>query len=111
MKLSYLFIALALTVLQLALTFALLLPRRRRAEQRARALLAEYPGAERTSVYLALRGSFGRGRQREIDRKIAEMALQGWLFLRGREAHPLRTIRSWGGGLMLEFLRPEPSKR
>jgi hypothetical protein len=33
------------------------------------------------------------------------MASVGWTFLRAAEASPLRTIRSWGGGLTLHFIR------
>jgi hypothetical protein len=74
-------------------------------ERRARALLAEHPGAEHTSVYLELHSTFAWDKKREIDAKIAEMQPQGWTFLRAMEASPLRTIRSWGGGLTLHFIR------
>lgn len=76
-----------------------------RMERRARALLAQYPGAEQTSVYLELHSIYADGKQREIDAKIAEMQTQGWTFLRVREASPLRAIRSWGGSLTLHFIR------
>ena len=76
-----------------------------RMERRARALLAEHPGAEHTSVYLELHSTFAGDKQREIDAKIAEMQPQGWTFLRAMEASPLRTLRSWGGGLTLHFIR------
>jgi hypothetical protein len=76
-----------------------------RMERRARALLAQHPGAEQTSVYLELHSTFAGDKQREIDAKIAEMQPQGWTFLRAMEASPLRTLRSWGGGLTLHFIR------
>ena len=76
-----------------------------RMERRARALLAQHPGAEQTSVYLELHSTFAGGKQREIDAKIAEMQPQGWTFLRAMEASPLRTMSSWGGGLTLHFIR------
>jgi hypothetical protein len=76
-----------------------------RMERRARALLAQYPDAEQTSVYLELHSTFAGGKQREIDARIAEMQPQGWTFLRAMEASPLRTICSWGGGLTLHFIR------
>ena len=41
---------------------------------------------------------------REMDAKIAEMRSSGWTFLRAHEASPWRTIRSWGGGVTLQFL-------
>jgi len=71
----------------------------------AREILAQYPGAEQTSVYLELHSTFPGDKQREIDAKIAEMQPQGWTFLRAMEASPLRTLRSWGGGLTLHFIR------
>jgi hypothetical protein len=81
------------------------LPRRIRMERHAREILAQNPGAEQTSVYLELHSTFSGGKQREIDAKIAEMQPQGWTFMRAAEASPLRTIRSWGGGLTLHFIR------
>jgi hypothetical protein len=76
-----------------------------RMERRARTLLSQHPGAEQTSVYLELHSTFAGSKQREIDAKIAEMQPQGWTFLRAMEASPLRTMRSWGGGLTLHFIR------
>jgi hypothetical protein len=78
---------------------------RRQMEERASALLAEHSGAEQISVYLKLRSTFARKKQREIDAKIAEMQPQGWTFLRATVAKPQRTLFSWGGGLMLHFIR------
>ncbi len=78
---------------------------RLRMKRRASALLAEHPRAEQTSVYLELHSTFAGDKQREIDAKIAEMQPQGWIYLRAVEASPLRTIRSWGGGLTLQFIR------
>jgi len=88
----------------LLLVFAVGIPRYR-TRQRVRALLAQHPGAEQTSVYLELHSTFPGGKQREIDAKIAEMQPQGWTFLRARAASPLRTMSSWGGGLTLHFIR------
>ena len=82
-----------------------ILPRRIRMERHARELLAQHPGAEQTSVYLKLHSTFAGAKQREIDTKIAEMQPQGWTFLRAAEASPLRTLRSWGGGVTLHFIR------
>jgi hypothetical protein len=87
------------------LLFVFVIVPRFRMERRARALLAEHPEAEHTSVYLALHSTFAGDKQREIDAKIAEMQPQGWTFLRAMEASPLRTLRSWGGGLTLHFIR------
>ena len=84
--------------LPLIVVLLLALPKRIRMERRARALLAEHPEAERLSVYLEFRSGWYRGKGHEMDSKIAEMAMDGWTFLRASEASPLRTIRSWGGG-------------
>jgi hypothetical protein len=78
---------------------------RLRMERRARAFLAQHPGAEQTSVYLELHSTWAWGKRREIDAKIAEMQPHGWTFLRAKMASPLRTICSWGGGLTLHFIR------
>jgi hypothetical protein len=94
---------LAITAI-LSFVFFVVVPRFRM-ERRARALLAQHPGAEQTSVYLELHSTFAGGKQREIDAKIAEMQPQGWTFLRAMEAGPLRTLFSWGGGLTLHFIR------
>ena len=90
----------------LLFVFFVVVPRFRM-EQRASALLAQHPGAERTSVYLELHSTFASGKHREIDAKIAEMQPQGWIFLRAMEASPLRTMFSSGGGLTLHFIRTE----
>ena len=94
----------AISVLLVFLVFTVIVPRFRM-ERRARALITEYPDAERTSVYLELQSTFARGKQREIDAKIAEMQPDGWTFLRATEASPLRTMFLWGGGLTLQFIR------
>jgi hypothetical protein len=76
-----------------------------RMERRARVLLSKHAGADRTSVYLPLHSTWAWEKQREIDARVAEMQSEGWIFLRGMEANPLRTICSWGGGLTLQFIR------
>ena len=72
----------------------LVLVPRIRMERRARALLAQHPGAQRTSVYLPFRSTFEPGKRREMEATIAAMASAGWTYLRATEANPLRTIRS-----------------
>src|SRR5688572_5460409 len=102
---NYITIILLCAISMLALfVFAVVVPRFRM-ERRARALVAEHPDAERTSIYLELHSTFAGGKQREIDAKIAEMQPHGWTFLRAMEASPLRTMFSWGGGLTLHFIR------
>lgn len=46
------------------------------------------------------------GRQSLIEEKKAEMARQGWTYLRLKEAPVRQTMRTWGGGLTLQFVRP-----
>jgi len=87
-----------------------IIPRRVRMERTARALLALHPMAEQTSIYLAFRSGWWSGKGREMDAKIAEMATAGWTFLRAIEASPRRTIRSWGGGVTLHFIRAHPDE-
>ena len=101
---NYIPILLLCAIPALLLIALVVIPRVRR-ERRARTLLAKHPAAEQTSVYLELHSTFAGGKQREIDAKIAEMQPQGWIFLRARETHPLRTLFSWGGGLTLHFIR------
>ena len=76
-----------------------------RIRRRQLALLARHPGAELTSVYLALHSTWAWGKRREIDAKIAEMKAQGWTCLRGAEVRPLRKIRPWDSDLTLHFFR------
>jgi hypothetical protein len=81
-----------------------------RTKRRVHVLLAQYPGAEQTSVYLELHSTFPWNKQREIDAKAAEMKPQGWTYLQASVASPLRTTRSWGGGLTLHFIRTHDSE-
>ena len=94
-----------LGALPIVIAFLIVLPQRIRMERRARQLLAQHPLAEQTSVYLAFGSGLAKGKRREMDAKIAEMRSAGWTFLRAHEANPLRTIRSWGGGVTLQFIR------
>lgn len=102
MKTELLFL---MAALPLAIPLVALLLRRARMERRAREILSQHPDAEQTSVYLAFRSGWVTGKQREMDAKIAEMRSSGWTFLRATEASPLRTLRSWGGGVTLHFIR------
>ena len=91
------------------LPFVMLVPfvlvPRMRMERRARALLSEHPDAERKSVYLAFQSGWAAGKGREMGARIAELSEGGWTYLRATEASPLRTCRSWGGGVTLQFIR------
>jgi hypothetical protein len=71
-----------------------------RPRRRVRVLLAQYPDAEQTSVFLPWHSPWFLGtwgKQREIFAKIAEMKAQGWTFV--------QTVRSQGGGATLHFIR------
>src|ERR1700677_2870705 len=102
---SLLFAVLAPAAILFVVLAVVILPRRIRMERHARELLAQHPGAEQTSVYLELHSTFAGPKRREIDTKIAEMQPQGWTFLRAAGASLLRTLRSWGGGVTLHFIR------
>ena len=82
-----------------------ILPRRIRMERRARKLLAEHPGAERTSVYLQFDSVKWNEKQKAHEAMVADMAGKGWKFLRASEASPLRTCVTWAGGVNMHFIR------
>jgi hypothetical protein len=91
-------------ILVLALVAVLVLPERLRMERRARRLLSTHPDAERKSVYLPFPRVMSK--RAVMEARIAEIEVDGWTFLRATEANPWRTLRSWGGGLTLHFIRP-----
>lgn len=105
MNFTLTYLLMVILVLMLIITLAPHVAKRLRMERRASRLLAQHPDAEKTAVYLKLNSTFAAGKEREIEIKISEMEQQGWIFLRLKEANPLRTIRSWRGGLSLEFIR------
>jgi translation initiation factor IF-2 len=82
-----------------------ILPPRIRMARHARGLLAQYPGAEQTSVDLELQSKFAWDKRREMDARKAEMQLQGWTFLRASSVNFFRSMRSRGGALTLHFIR------
>jgi hypothetical protein len=88
----------------LVLTPMVIIPRLRMIRH-ARELQARYPGAEQTSLYLPLHSTTMGQKQREIEAKIAEMQPLGWTFLKASEANLLRTMRTWGGGVNVHFIR------
>ncbi len=92
----------AISAILLSVSVSIFLAPSRRMERRARALLAQNPNAEQTSVYLKLHSTFAWNKQREVDAKIAEMQPQGWTFLRLMEAGSMPTFRS---GVTLHFIR------
>ena len=88
-------ILLAVVVAMAAAVFVpLVLIPRIHMERRARALLAQHPGAEQTSVYLELHSAWAWDKQRQVAAKIAEMQPRGWTLLRARgPAHCARSVR------------------
>jgi hypothetical protein len=99
----FVFIALQAVVV-LVIVAVLVLPERLRLERPARQLLRAFPHAERKSVLLSFPSVMGR--RAVMGARIAEVETDGWNFLRATEASPWRTLRSWGGGLTLHFIRP-----
>ncbi len=99
-------ILLTLMLVPVVVVFVLfiLIPRIRM-ERRARALLAQHPRAERTSMRLTFRSGWPGRKRTQMDAKISEMRNAGWILLRATEASPLRTLWSRGGGLTLHFIR------
>ena len=84
------------------------IPRRRmrqRMERRARQLLSEHPDAERSSQYMRFESTFEHGKLRELDVLISAMNKEGWTYVRIRGASPLLTLRSWGGGVHVDFIQ------
>lgn len=100
---SVLFFSALQGMLVLMLVALVVLPARVRMERRARRLLFAHPDAERKSVYLPFPSV--KGKRAAMEARIAEVESGGWTFLRATEASPLRTLRSWGGGLTLHFIR------
>lgn len=98
---------LAIAAMPVAIVLAVVLPQRIRMERRARALMKEHPDAEKTSMYIAFQSGWSGGKRKEMDVKIADMSTIGWTLLRATEASPLKTIRSWGGGLTMHFIRSQ----
>jgi hypothetical protein len=83
--------------------FFVLIPRVRMA-RKAREILAQYPDAERTSVYIQYQSVTWKHKREVLEAKIAEMKADGWTFLRGTEA-PWGTPITWAGGETLHFVR------
>ncbi len=97
------FIFFAATV-AILLVIMIVLPRIRML-RRANALLRDMPNHERTTIYVQFSSWLPNRKQKEMDAKVAEMAKDGWVFLKAGEANPLKTMWSWGGGVNLYFIR------
>ena len=73
--------------------------------RRAKTLLQQMPNHQSTIRYLKSSSAFVWQKQREIDARIAEMANDGWLFLKTSQPNLLKTVWSWEGGINLHFIR------
>jgi hypothetical protein len=87
------------------LVLVLVVPARLRMARRAKDLLAQMPQHELRTVYLAFASGWYRGKEKEMAAKISEEANAGWIFLKASGANLLKTSRSWGGGINLQFIR------
>jgi hypothetical protein len=99
------YLGLLMSFLLFLVPLAVMLPERLRMAQRAKALLAQMPQHEQRTVYLAFASVWPSRKQKEINAKIHEEAKDGWTYLKANEASPLKTIRTWGGGVNLYFIR------
>ncbi len=74
-------------------------------ESRAKRFRNQYPIHERRIEYVRF-DSVKRAAQKEaVRRKIDQLEAAGWVSLGVTPANPLVTIRSWGGGVNVHFIR------
>lgn len=74
-------------------------------ELRAKKLLSQIPNHEIQSFFVPFDSVFPLGKRAIMDKKIAEMERQGWIYLKSSEANPLKTLKYLGGGLNIYFIR------
>ena len=74
-------------------------------EIRAKKLLSQIPNHEIQSFFVPFDSVFPLGKRAIMDKKIAEMERQGWIYLKSGEANPLKTLKYLGGGLNMYFIR------
>lgn len=91
-------------VLLLALVLFLGVPRIRM-ELRAKRILSQIANYEIKSFFVSFDSVFPSQKRAVMDKKIAEMESQGWIYLRSGEVNPLKTIKYLGGGLNMYFVR------
>ena len=97
-------------IVMMAFVVMVLVPRGKM-QRRAAGILRGLSDYEETSCYLRFSSIWPWRKRRAMEDKIAEMAGEGWIFLKAGEAHPLKTLASWGGGLQLHFVRDKKSDR
>jgi hypothetical protein len=76
-----------------------------RMELRAKKILSQIPHHEIQSFFIPFASTFPSGKRAVMEKKIAEMENQGWIYLKSSEANPLKTIKYQGGGLNMYFVR------
>jgi hypothetical protein len=91
-------------IILLALSLFVGIPRIRM-EIRAKKVLSQMPSHEIKSFFITFDPALSSGKRIIIDKKIAEMESQGWIYLKCSEANPLKTIKYRGGGLNMYFIR------
>ncbi len=100
----FLLLLLWIPMLVVVLIPSVVIPRIRM-RRRVKALLAQMPHHELRKVYLAFASGWRGGKGREMEARIAGEEKSGWTFLEASEANPFKTIRAWGGGVNLHFIR------
>lgn len=88
----------------LMIWFRVLAPRFRM-ERTGAATLADHPDAERKSVRIVFTSLWAAEKEREVDQQIADMAAEGWTFVRLREDNPLRALTTIHGSARIDFVR------
>ena len=71
----------------------------------ADAVLARLEDPEERVEYLALGSAWPVAKRRAMESRIGEIEQEGWTWLKATSAPFKKTIRSWGGGLYLHFVR------
>jgi len=78
-------------------------------EVRAKKLLSQIPNHEIQSFFIPFTAAFPPGKRAVMEKKIAEMESQGWIYLKSGEANLLKTFKYRGGGLNISFIRDAKS--
>ncbi len=74
-------------------------------ETRAKKILSQIPDHQIQSVFVSFDSVFPSGKRAIMEKKIAEMENQGWVYLKSGEVNPLKTFKYQGGGLNMFFIK------
>ena len=85
--------------------FVWVMAARARMLARADAILAMMDNPEERVELLLFQSGFAPGKGREQEARVHEVEKDGWTFLKATAAPFGKTIRSWGGGVNLHFVR------